>query len=228
MPLEVIGAGLGRTGTLSLKLALEHLGFGRCYHMTECFPDPAAPPRWIEAADGRPDWEAIFRGFGATVDYPGCSFWRELAAVYPDAKVVLSVRDPDKWFDSTQATIFAPELMKQLMGSPLKTFFEKTVTAAFGDRLHDRDFMVDYFVRRNAAVAAALPAERLLVYDVAEGWAPLCGFLGVGVPETPFPRANVREDLASMIAAVSGDGAEFVANLQSGARDLLRKEQDKA
>ena len=228
MALKVVGSGLGRTGTKSMQTALAMLGFGPCHHMVEVFMHPESMALWVDAAEGRPNWDAIFKDYQSAVDYPTAAYWKQIADHYPDAKVLHTVRDPDKWFDSTQATIFAPELMKQLMGSPLKTFFEKTVTAAFGDRLHDRDFMVDYFVRRNAAVAAALPAERLLVYDVAEGWAPLCGFLGVGVPETPFPRANVREDLASMIAAVSGDGAEFVANLQSGARDLLRKEQDKA
>jgi hypothetical protein len=229
MPLKVVGAGLGRTGTMSLKIALEHLGFGRCYHMTECFPDPAAPPRWVSAADGRPDWEAIFEGFSATVDYPACSFWKELSEAFPEAKVVLSVRDADKWFDSTQATIFSPHLLAQLVGSPLAEFFQKTVLRDYGDRIHDRDFMVDYFRRRNAEVEAALPRDRVLVYDVAEGWEPLCAFLGVTVPDTPYPRVNAREDIASMISSISeteGDG--FVANLQSGARELLHKEEGRS
>jgi hypothetical protein len=229
MPLKVIGAGLGRTGTMSLKVALEQLGIGRCYHMTECFPDPAAPPLWVQAAEGRADWEAIFKGFTATVDYPACSFWRELSAYYPQAKVVLTVRDADKWFDSTQATIFSAPLLEQLNGSPLKEFFVSTVIGAFGDRVHDRDFMVDYFRRRNAEVAAALPSDRLLVYDVAEGWDPLCRFLGVAVPEAPFPRVNVREDMEALISGVSGsDSSEFVTNLQSGARDHLRKAEGRS
>jgi hypothetical protein len=224
MPLKVIGAGLGRTGTMSLKVALEQLGIGRCYHMTECFPDPAAPPLWVEAAKGRPDWEAIFKGFSATADYPACSFWRELSAFYPEAKVVLSVRDADKWFDSTQATIFSPPLIEQLKGSPLREFFDGAVIGDFGDRIHDRDFMVDYFKRRNAEVVAALPKGRVLVYDVAEGWEPLCRFLEVPVPEAAFPRVNVREDMEALLSGVTGSDEEsFVANLQSGARDHLRK-----
>ena len=224
MPLKVIGAGLGRTGTMSLKVALEQLGIGRCYHMTECFPNPAAPPLWVRAAQGQADWEAIFEGFAATVDYPACSFWRELSDFYPKAKVILTVRDADKWFESTQATIFSPPLLAQLAGSPLQEFFERTVIGAFGDRIHDHDFMVDYFRRRNAEVASALPSDRLLVYDVAEGWAPLCRFLGVPVPETPFPRVNVREDLAAMISEVSAvDSEGFVANLQTSTRDYVRK-----
>lgn len=229
MSLAVIGAGLGRTGTMSLKLALEQLGVGRCYHMTECFPDPKAPPLWVAAADGRPDWDAIFDGFAATVDYPACSFWRELSAYYPEAKVVLTVRDADKWFDSTQATIFSEPIRKSLFSSPLGEFFRKTVTGAFGDRIDDRAFMTAYFERRNREVEAELPAERLLVYDVAEGWEPLCRFLQVPVPDRPYPRVNVREDLASMISSVTeGDEGAFVANLQSGAESHLRKAEQKA
>lgn len=224
MPLKVIGAGLGRTGTLSLKVALEQLGIGRCYHMTECFPDPAAPPLWVEAAHGRADWNAIFEGFSATVDYPACTFWRELSAFYPQAKVILTVRDADKWFDSTQATIFSAPLREQLRGSPLADFFGTTVFRDFGDRIDDREFMVDYFKRRNAEVESALSGERLLVYDVAQGWEPLCRFLDVPVPDAPFPRVNVREDLASLISDVSAGGsAGFVENLRSSARDHLRK-----
>src|SRR5437870_2958107 len=108
MALKVIGAGLGRTGTLSLKLALEELGFGPCHHMAEVMLHLESVPLWIQAADGNPDWEAIYKGYAATVDYPGCFFWRELEKFYPDAKIILTVRDPEQWFESTQATIFSP------------------------------------------------------------------------------------------------------------------------
>ena len=108
MALKVIGSGLGRTGTMSLKLALEQLGLGPCHHMVEVFAHPESIPLWIAAGAGKPDWDAIFAGYQAMVDYPGCKFWRELMDYYPDAKVLHSLRDPDKWFDSTQATIFAP------------------------------------------------------------------------------------------------------------------------
>src|SRR5262245_22761171 len=98
MALKVVGAGLGRTGTLSLKLALEQIGFGPCYHMVEVMMRPeTAAPLWIKAADGNPDWEAIFNGYAASVDYPGCAFWQQLADFYPDAKVILTVRDPEQW-----------------------------------------------------------------------------------------------------------------------------------
>ena len=224
MSLKIIGAGLGRTGTMSLKLAIEQLGIGRCYHMAECFPNPAAPPMWVEAAKGRPDWEAIFDGFSATVDYPGCAFWRELSAAYPEAKIILTVRDADKWFESTQATIFSPPFIKSLLESPLAEFFGSTVIAEFSEHIHDRDWMTGYFKGRNAEVEAAFPEEKLLVYDVAQGWAPLCGFLGVAAPDTPFPRVNAREELAEMISAVNAEGeGGFVASLQATTREHFRK-----
>ncbi len=201
MPLKLIGAGLGRTGTLSLKLALEHLGFGPCYHMTEIFMHPEHAPGWVQAADGRADWESIFAGYASTVDYPGCTFWRELVQRYPTAKVLLSVRDPDQWFDSTQATIFTDESTETLQASPLREFFERTVWQDFHDRVHDRSFMVDLFRRHNAEVERAISQERLLAYNVDQGWEPLCAFLGVPVPYQPFPRANSREEFAARSTA---------------------------
>src|SRR5262245_36416122 len=107
MPLKVIGAGFGRTATLSLKGALEQIGYGPCYHMVEVMLEPENVGHWIRAANGNPDWETIFKGFVSTVDFPGCTYWRELSQLYPEAKVLLSVRDPQTWFESTQATIFS-------------------------------------------------------------------------------------------------------------------------
>jgi Sulfotransferase domain len=194
MPLKLIGAGLGRTGTLSLKLALEQLGFGPCYHMTEVLMEPSRGAGWVRAAEGHPDWNAIFTGFQSTVDYPGCAFWRDLAQFYPAAKVLLSVRSPQDWFDSTQQTIFSEEHNKPLVKSALSEFFAKTVFNPFGDRIHDRDFMIAAFERHNAEVAKAVPKNRLLVYEVTMGWPPLCKFLGVPIPDSPFPRVNSREE----------------------------------
>ena len=196
MPLKLIGAGLGRTGTLSLKLALEQLGYGPCYHMVEQLMHPEHAPQWVRAADGHPDWEALFAGYCATVDYPGCSFWRELAQAYPDAKVLLSVRDPDQWFESTQATIFSQDSIASIRNSPLVEFVDKTVFREIGDRIHDRDFMVALFRRHNAEVERVIPPARLLVYETGQGWEPLCKFLGVPTPTRDFPRTNSREDFA--------------------------------
>jgi hypothetical protein len=192
MPLKVIGAGLGRTGTVSLKLALEQLGVGRCYHMTELLAHPEHLPQWQRAIDGQPDWSALFAGYGATVDYPACIYWRELADLYPQAKVILTERDPDEWFASTQATIFSAVLRERGAGSPI-AFVLKKLDALHGN-LDDRAAMVDSFRRHSRAVIDGIARQRLLVYQVEQGWEPLCEFLGVPVPDTPFPRANTRAE----------------------------------
>lgn len=194
MGLKLIGAGLGRTGTLSIKLALEQLGLGACYHMTEIFMNPSHVPLWLNAVEGRADWEGIFAGYLSSVDYPGCTFWRELTQFYPKAKVLLSVRDPGSWFESTQATIFSAANIERITGGPLKEFAASIILRDLGERIHDREFMIDYFTRHNAMVQRSIPADRLLVYQAAQGWEPLCRFLGVSVPEKAFPRANTSED----------------------------------
>lgn len=192
MGLKVIGAGLGRTGTLSLKIALEYLGFGPCYHAMEVGASARRSlPLWIDAIDGKPDWNAIFDGYGATVDYPGCCFWKALLAHAPAAKVILTVRGADSWFESVHQTIFSAQKGVPLFGESgqaLSTFLRRD----FGDKIDDRSFMVDYFERWNQAVMAAVPAERLLVLSLEDGWAPLCEFLGVDVPEVPYPRLHGR------------------------------------
>jgi hypothetical protein len=221
MALRIIGAGLGRTGTMSMKLALEQLGLGRCYHMAELIADLSRLPLWLRAADGAADWGGVFAGFTATVDYPGCTYWRELAAFYPDAKVLLTVRDPDDWFDSTQATIFSAPMRARIAASPMQGFFQKSVLRDFGNRLDDRKFMTDAFERHNAAVRSAVPPERLLVYEVGEGWPRLCQFLGVPVPAAPFPRVNSREEMQQMLAAAASPGASTVEELGAMARRRL-------
>ena len=207
MSLQIVGAGLGRTATLSLKLALEQLGFGPCYHMAEVMMHPEYVDLWVRAADGHPDWDVIFKGYTATVDYPACSYWRELSRFYPEAKILLSVRDADKWFESTQATIFSPAMMQVLSGTPLKEFIGKSVVKEFGERIHDRDFMVAAFQRHNADVEREIPKDRLLVYDAAQGWEPLCAFLEVPVPAAPFPRVNSREEMSAMMTSQGAGGA---------------------
>jgi hypothetical protein len=220
VPLQVIGAGLGRTGTLSLKLALEQLGFGPCYHMVEVWADLERLGDWLAAVEGRPDWERIFAGYRATVDYPGCHFWRELSRAYPEAKVVLSVRDPGEWFESTQATIFAPQSLQLVAASPsLKNFMWKTVYDDFGSDIDDRDHMVAAFERHCDEVRRVIPASRLLVFEVSQGWKPLCEFLGVPVPHTAFPRRNSREEMAAMMAA--SRGVKTVDDIAHIAQDLV-------
>jgi hypothetical protein len=205
MALKVIGAGLGRTGTLSLKFALEYLGFGPCHHMAEVWANAADQlPKWLAAVAGQPDWEAIFDGYASAVDYPACTWWRELADLYPEAKIILSVRGADSWFDSVTSTVFSPALMTNLAQGPVKTFLDGAVLADFGDRITDRAFMTDYFEKRTAAVIAQVPPERLLVFEAKQGWEPLCAFLGVPVPSIPYPRVNSREE---MLERLAGQGA---------------------
>ena len=217
MTLKVIGAGLGRTGTASLKVALEQLLGGRCYHMSECFGNPANPPLWLEAARGRPDWDAIFKGYVAAVDYPACGFWRQLADRYPEAKVLLTVRDPDKWFDSTRETILSDGIRELTGLTPDHAFFEEAVYKDYVGHFGDRAFITDYFRRHNAAVIAAVPKERLLVYEVSQGWAPLCAFLGVPAPQAPFPHVNTRADFEAMLAGMK----QMIAG--PGGLDLVRQ-----
>jgi hypothetical protein len=209
MTLSIIGSGLGRTGTKSLHAALNRLGFGPTHHMFEVFNQQERIPLWIEAGEGRADWEAIFEGYRSAVDYPTAAFWRELADTYPDAKVIHTLRDPDQWFESTQTTIFRPDgfaATAMESGGVMADFF-KAVIRDFPGRLNDRAFMTDYFRRHTEAVKAAIAPERLLVYEVREGWAPLCGFLGVPVPDEPFPAQNDRAEFAARIAARPATGA---------------------
>jgi hypothetical protein len=198
MALKVVGTGLGRTGTMSLKLALETLGFGPCHHMIEVFAHPETTALWIEAAEGRPDWERIFEGYAAAVDYPTGAHWRAIAAFYPEAKVIHSVRDPDEWFDSTQATIFAPGSFADNPPPAMAPFF-RSFTGPMAGRLHDRAFMTDHFRRHSAEVEAAIPAARRLTLPVGSGWGPLCVFLGVPVPDQAYPSENSREAFRNRI-----------------------------
>lgn len=207
MKLKVIGSGLGRTGTKSLHSALNMLGLGPCHHMMEVFPRAESVPLWIEAGAGRPQWEEIFAEFNSAVDYPSAAYWRELAACYPEAKVIHTVREPDKWFDSTQATIFSPRgpmaMVMQDEANPMASFF-RSFTKPFISHIHDRAFMTDYFQRHTQAVLATIPSERLLVYEVGQGWAPLCAFLGVPVPDAAYPSENTTADFEAMVAARTG------------------------
>jgi hypothetical protein len=224
MALDVIGVGLGRTGTMSLKVALEILGLKPCYHMIEVWADPASIGDWLEAANGRPNWAKVFDGYQATVDYPGCHFWRELTAAYPKAKAVLTVRDPGAWFESTQTTIFSPRMRGRVGDSPARELLEKTVWGEFGSGLHDRDHMVAAFERHTAEVQRTIPRDRLLTFDVAQGWQPLCEFLNVPIPSKPFPRLNSREELGAKIAATRAKGAEqdLVANAKAYVAQLRK------
>jgi hypothetical protein len=219
MPLRVLGLGFGRTGTLSLKLALERLGVGPCAHMVDLFHDGDRVARWLEAARrkqaGEPiAWDGLFAGYRATVDWPGVFFWRELLVAFPQAQVVLTVRDPDRWYASAGDTILRLNQPAGPDGRPLplapsvverRTRLDPLLRAVlfdgtFGGRAVDRAHAIATFEAHNAAVRAAVPPDRLLVFDVAQGWGPLCRFLGTPVPAGPFPRVN---DTAAFRAGAS-------------------------
>ena len=219
MTLKVIGAGLGRTGTMSLKVALEQLGLGPCYHMIDVWAHmPESLALWEAAARGEPDWQAIFAGYAATVDYPGCTYWRELMARYPDAKVVLSTRNADSWFDSVSTTIFGPFSRRTVAEVGAQTFFEASVLAKFDQqRMNDRAYMTGFFERWNAAVIEEVPSDRLLVFEAKQGWEPLCRFLNVPVPDSPYPRVNSREEMQQRGIARPG-AAPTMEMMREGAR----------
>ncbi len=201
MALRVIGAGFGRTGTASLKGALEELGFSKCYHMQEVFRNPGHAPIWQAAAEGKAvDWGALFADYEATVDWPGCTFYKELTERYPDAKVLLNVRDPEAWYKSASDTIYRvsrpgfPKSLVPVFVPPLRRFVRMTKTLiwqnTFDNRFEDKAYALKVFNDHIAEVKAVVPAEKLLVYEVKEGWEPLCAFLEVPVPDKPFPRLN--------------------------------------
>ncbi|MCC6313356.1 MAG: sulfotransferase family protein [Thermomicrobiales bacterium] len=240
MTLQVIGAGFGRTGAYSLKAALERLGFDPCEHMIDLFAHPERFALWLQAAEqkqrgGAIDWDLLFADYRATVDWPGAYFWRELARAYPNAKVILTVRDPERWYDSAAHTIF--RVRRALGSGPIaqalqgavgavspnaadglrmveETIWQGTFDGRFGDRRH----AIAVYEAHNAAVERTIAPDRLLVYNVGEGWEPLCRFLGVPVPDEPFPHLNdaaeferlVRQQLAP-VAAVVAAGAVLTA-----------------
>lgn len=200
MALKVIGAGFGRTGTLSLKFALEKLGLGPCHHMMEVFGKPDHIKLWQRAADGlQVDWEEVFAGYESAVDWPVCAFWRELSEIYPDAKFILSLRDAEKWYDSADATIFAG--MRKFDGEHPHGKMVNTliVNNTFGGSVDDRAAAIEVYEKHNQEVISALPKERLLVFEAAQGWQPLCDFLEVAVPAEPYPRSNSTEEFQNRV-----------------------------
>jgi Sulfotransferase domain len=207
MTLEVLGAGFGRTATMSLKLALERLGFAPCYHMAEIERRREHADVWLRAARGQgPDWRDLFAGYAAAVDWPVATFWRQILAAHDDAKIVLTVRDAAEWYDSFRETIVAKALGPAPPGSlPVKPLYDLSRTVilegTFGGRALDRAHAIAVYERHNADVVAALEPERLLVFDPADGWEPLSRFLGRPVPDEPFPHANRRSSFLSRYKA---------------------------
>ncbi len=216
--MKVIGAGFGRTGTASLKVALEELGFGPCYHMSEVYANPDHIELWEAAMRGEyMDWDRLFHDYQATVDWPGAAFYEELLERYPAAKVILTVRAPQRWYESTRSTIYniqnvasSPIFSLAAMFVPrLRDLRRAALMAAdlvwnqtFEGRFEDREHAIEVFERWNATVEKRVSAERLLVYEVKEGWGPLCEFLGVEAPDESFPRLNAAAEMRRMILGI--------------------------
>ena len=201
MQLRVVGAGVGRTGTHSLKLALEQLLGGPCHHMIECFGNERTDrrPGPTRSRAGRSTGRRPARRYRSLVDWPGASFWPELSAANPDALVLLSVRDPDAWYRSVSNTIFLafdnlPPEMQPWMNTVRKLFHDR-----FSDRLENPTAMMDAFERHNAAVRNEVPASRLLEWTASDGWAPICERLGLAVPDEPFPVTNTTDEFRTML-----------------------------
>lgn len=242
--MKVIGAGFGRTGTTSLKAALEELGFIPCYHMTEVFAHPEHADFWLSAWRGEPaDWDGVLEGYEAAVDWPACTFYEELMERNPDAKVILSVRDPERWYESTRTTIY--ELSKVVDRSPISRMIFASISfflfggfargrgnvvkeiiwqGTFDGRFEDRRHAIEVFERHNEEVKRRVPPGRLLVYDVRQGWGPLCEFLGAPEPEGPFPRLNDANQMRRGIRAIQAIATAmpiFLALLLAGILVLL-------
>ena len=208
MTIQVFGAGVGRTGTYSLKLALEQLGFGPCHHMEEVVKAPERQiPLWSAAASGKADFAAAYEGFVSAVDWPTAAFWQELAEVYPEAKFILTTRGAENWCDSYSSTIHALLSKPEQALPESKPWFDMALSVIEKSGFHagmSRADLIETFEARNAAVRSGLPADRLLVYEVKAGWDPLCGFLGKEPPATPFPRSNNREEFWDLARMVTG------------------------
>lgn len=200
MTLQVVGAGAGRTGTHSLKIALEQLLGGTCHHMIEMFGRPDQVEAFIGAIDGEPtDWTEVMEDFTAMVDFPGSLFWREIAAANPDAPVLLSTRDSEGWYRSASNTIFLsfdktpPELQ------PWMEAVRRVLHDRFSDDFENEDAMIAAYERHNAQVRAEVPADRLIDWTPSDGWDPICAALHLPVPAEPFPVTNTTNEFREMI-----------------------------
>jgi len=217
MSIKIIGAGFPRTGTNTLRESLELLGFGKTYHMKNLLVNPENLHYWLTLKEtGTTDWEALYDGYQSTVDFPCYPWYKEHMKQYPDAKVILSLRPFEKWYESYYSTIYqshypsaerkaemekkvaeSPQLQKVM---PVMGLAKQTITEEhFQGRFLDKDFMEKTFNDHNEAVKNYVPANKLLVFDVCEGWEPLCAFLNVNVPAEPLPHTNKKEDFAAMV-----------------------------
>ena len=245
--MKIIGAGFGRTGTTSLKAALETLGFGPAYHLTEVFTHPDHVRFWEAARRGeRVDWAGFLAGYGVTVDWPACAFYAELMEAFPEAPVILTVREPERWYRSTLSTIYGIHRISS--GPPpvrlaltLAGLFAPGVTGivrladeivwkdTFEGRFGEESHAIETYQRHNDEVKRRVPPGRLLVFEVRKGWEPLCAFLGVEAPDEPFPHLNdkreMRRRLLGLAAVSAAAPVLVVAGVVAVLTYLLRRAQ---
>lgn len=217
MSIKIIGAGLPRTGTNTLKASLETLGFSQTYHMKELLMNPENLHYWLTLEEtGTMDWDTLYQGYQATVDFPAYPWYKEHMKRYPDAKVILTVRPFEKWYNSVYSTVWTagPQTLGEKLSMMAKMAFNPRVRKIincvkfpkrmlfkvhFQDRFEDKAFTEEVFNKHIADVKAYVPADKLLVYDVRDGWGPLCAFLGAPEPKEALPHLNKREDFKGML-----------------------------
>jgi len=206
MSLKVVGAGFGRTGTRSLKEALEMLGFAPCHHMVEVFMHPEQVAFWDRVARGEKyDWDEVFGAYESSCDWPSCTFYKELADYYPKSKVILTLRDSKAWYRSVSNTIMSA-MKKPEAGAPGPVLPGVFGPMLIGDKTFGYDFseahMIDVYEKHNAEVKRTIPPDRLLVFEASQGWEPLCRFLDVKVPSAPYPMMNSTEEFLARRSAM--------------------------
>ncbi len=214
MALKIIGAGFGRTGTMSLKLALEELGYGPCHHMKEVIGDPEQIALWRDVAEGRADYDRIFRGYFSAVDFPVAACWQDVLAAYPGARVILSAREAEEWYDSFSNTILKIVLDRDAWPDSARPWYEMleaiVVDRALGGRT-DREGILKAY-RANVDAARALAEDgRALIHSARDGWGPLCAFLSLRPPAEPYPRTNAREAFLPAVRAGTGQAEDTMA-----------------
>lgn len=227
MALKVIGAGGPRTGTASLKVALETLGFGKCYHMEWVFNNTHHVKYWQELYEtGKTDFDALFDGFQSTVDFPGHLNYKVFMEQYPDAKVILSERDPELWYESSLKTVYSvtPKTFFEklgMLGKMIRSRRFRELAGAFrlvekyiwkgfyGNQFSNKEKAIALFKQHNEEVKAHVPEDRLLIFRPEQGWEPLCEFLGVPVPEVPYPKKNQRKDFQEQLSKMINTGEKL-------------------
>ena len=201
MGLKVIGANFGRTATMSLKQGLEILGFKKCYHMSEVVVRPEHVELWLDVWQGKDIWKTLFVGYQAAVDWPAAAFWPQLMHVYPEAKIVLSIRDPDEWFESAKKTIFRSmdsNLLAQdkVLRTRIDMLKEIIIDGTFDGDLTNKDKCIKIYKNNIQKCRSMVPSDRLIEFEPSLGWEPLCQGLDCKIPDKPYPHVNKAEEFA--------------------------------